>query len=179
MKMEVNWQMIINFILFAMLVVAFTFAIWSYVKTNTIKNSNSPSVPTVINDNNTYVNNISSAPNLVRFDLGNADQTYTPQSTDNGSTILITSDAPGIKANFKIGSGVVDSNNNRVMGYYIQVINGNLSGGSNIDIYSNAIFDGPMMLQFTLAPGEYGYYYQSISELNNPFGNTTGWYSPV
>jgi hypothetical protein len=177
MKMEVNWQMVINFILFAMLVVAFTFAIWSYVKTNTIKNSDSGSVPSIINDNNTYVNNISSAPNLVRFPLGNADQTYKLKSTDNGSTILITSSG-GTKANFDVGFGVVDSKNNRIMGYYIQVINGNLSGGGNIDIYSN-FNNNSMSPEFTLAPGEYGYYFQSISELNNPAGDSSGWYSPV
>ena len=179
MKMNINWQAIINFILFAMIVTAFVFAIWSYVKTNTIKNSNSGSVPSVINDNNTYVNNIASAPNLVTFDLGSADKTYAPQSTDNGSTILLKSSAAGLKANFNIGTGVKDSKNSLVAGYYINVINGNLSGGDNIDVYSNDGVGGPMLLKYTLAPGESAYYYQYISDLNNSSMQSTGWNSSV
>jgi hypothetical protein len=179
MKMNVNWQAIINFILFAMIVTAFVFAIWSYVKTNTIKNSNSGSVPSVINDNNTYVNNIASAPNLVTFDLGIADKTYAPQSTDNGSTMLLKSSAAGLKANFNIGAGVKDSKNSLVAGYYINVINGNLTGGNDIAVYSNDSFGGPMLLKYTLTPGESAYYYQLISDVNNAFNFSTGWNSSV
>lgn len=179
MKMNINWQAIINFILFAMLVVAFTFSIWAYIKTNAIKNSNSGSVPSVINDNNTYVNNIASAPNLVTFDLGIADKTYAPQSTDNGSTILLKSSAAGLKANFNIGTGVKDSKNKNVSGYYLYVVNGNLTGGQNIDIYSNDGVGGPMLSKYTLAPGESAYYYQLISDLNNTSMLSTGWNSSV
>lgn len=85
-----DWQVIIKFILFAMLVVAFTFAIWAYVKTNAIKNSNSPSITNDIYDNNTYVNNIASAPNLVFMGTSMSDTTsYTLKTTDNGSDILL------------------------------------------------------------------------------------------
>lgn len=177
--MTFNWQAIINFILFAMIVVAFVFAIWSYVKTNNIKNANSGSVPSVVNDNNTYVNNIASAPNLVTMNLGAADKTYTPKSTDNGSTILVKSTAAGLKANFEIGTGVKDSKNNLVNGYYINVVNGNLTGGDNVEIYSNDGVGGPMLLKYTLAPGESAYYYQYISDLINSSASTTGWNSSV
>ena len=108
-----------------------------------------------------------------------ADKTYTPKSTDNGSTILVTSGAAGLKANFDIGAGVKDSKNNIINGYYINVVNGNLSGGDNIDIYSNLVFGGPMLLQYTLAPGESAYYYQNISDVLNVSDASTRWYSSV
>ena len=174
-----NWQAIINFILFAMIVVAFTFAIWSYIKTNTIKNANSGSVPSVINDNNTYVNNIASAPNLVTMNLGAEDRTYAPKSTDNGSTILVKSTDAGLKANFDIGTGVKDSKNGIINGYYLNVINGNPSGGNSIDIYSNSFLGGVMLLKYTLAPGESAYFYQYISDLITPFSSSGDWYSSV
>jgi hypothetical protein len=179
MKVSMNWQTLINVILFAMLIVAFVFAIWSYIKTNDIKNSNSGSVPSVINDNNTYVNNIASAPNLVTFDLGSSDKTYIPKSTDNGSTILVKSSSSGLKANFDIGTDVTDNKNVIVKGYYINVMNGNLSGGDSIDIYSNSGLGGPMLLKYTLAPGESAYYYQEISDLDNSTLLSSGWNSSV
>jgi hypothetical protein len=174
-----NWQAIINFILFAMIIVAFVFAIWSYIKTNTIKNANSGSVPSVINDNNTFVNNIASAPNLVTMNLGAEDRTYAPKSTDNGSTILVKSTSPNLKANFDIGTGVKDSKNGIVNGYYLNVVNGNASAGDSIDIYSNDGVGGPMLLKYTLAPGESAYYYQYISDLINSSTLSTGWNSSV
>ena len=115
--MVFNWRAIINFILFAMIVVAFTFAIWSYVKTNAIKNSNSPSIPTVINDNNTYVNNIASAPNVVGYSIEDSDATYNLKSTDNGTTYYVFTefDSPGTLI-FNFPSKLPD-------GFYITVIN--------------------------------------------------------
>jgi hypothetical protein len=175
--MTFDWQTIINLVLFAMLVVAFTFAIWSYIKTNNIKNSNSGSVPTVINDNNTYVNNIASAPNLVTMRLGISDQTYKPKSTDNGSDILVMSTGSGLKAKFDVLNFVRDSKNNIIFGYYFNVINGNIIGGDDIEIWSN--FGGVgYSLQYTLAPGQSAYYRQYISDVIDSGTGTTGWYSP-
>jgi hypothetical protein len=117
MMASLNWQMIINFILFAMIVTAFTFSIWSYIKTNAIKNSNSPSVKSLFNDNNTYVNNIASAPNVISAVLLNPTQTYKLKSTDNGSTIIPISLAID---NRELALDCSDVNN--INGFYINVI---------------------------------------------------------
>jgi hypothetical protein len=128
MKMQVNWQTVINIILFAMLIVAFTFSIWSYLKTNSIKNSNSPSLPfpppdvpdaPVINNNNTYVNNIASAPTLVS--IGEYDEednmTYKVQSTDNGSNIAVIPS----KDNYIINLDF--TNVESIPGFYVKISN--------------------------------------------------------
>jgi hypothetical protein len=164
MKMSLNWQAIINFILFAMIVVAFTFAIWSYVKTNAIKNSNSPSVPTVINDNNTYVNNIASAPNAVLYSLtDDNDYTYNLKSTDNGTTYYVsnTSGSSG-KLILNIQSSLPD-------GFYINVNN----IGTNtfhLQAISNGYQDNSN--NYDLAPGQYAILGKQISDIiNGNFAN--------
>ena len=168
--MEVNWRMVLSIILFAMLIVAFIFAIWAYVNTTKVKTN----VPSVINDNNTYINNIASAPNLVTYFLDGS-STYVPKSTDNGSTILVKGFGSGLIANFDIGKGgVKDSKNSKIPGYYFKVFNGNLIGGANIDIYSNS-YNGTMGLVCTLQPGQTVYYFQLASDLGDPNILTTEW----
>ena len=161
--MTFDWQTIINLVLFAMLVVAFTFAIWSYVKTNNIKNNN-PSVPI---GNNTYINNIASAPNLVAYDT-NATTSYALKSTDNGTTFLLTGDNADT-AIFTFNTtpesyGVRDKNNNLIKGYYIKVTNATVS--ATIGVASspyNGEAGGPVISRFNLPPGVSAHYFQAIS----------------
>ena len=115
---SLNWQAIFNFILFVMIIVAFTFAIWSYVKSNAIKNSNSPSIPqSKVNSNNTYVNNIASAPNLVTLGFTVDNANYKLKSTDNGSNIVVlpTSDNYIVNLDFTDVLGI--------KGFYIKLYN--------------------------------------------------------
>jgi hypothetical protein len=189
--MVFNWRAIINFILFAMIVVAFTFAIWSYVKTNAIKNSNSPSVSTVINDNNTYVNNIASAPNSVLINapiLSNP--IYKLSSTDNGTTFLLTGDNNSVVIfdippipNVSNGTGVLDKDGKLISGYYIKVVNmNNETTGNIIEIDSNQINGNPPMgwiSRFKLKPGQEAYYYQKLSGVDGKVSADQGWISPA
>ena len=172
MKYNWDWQMFINVILFAIIIAAFVLAILSFVRVQKVATAG----PVVVNGNNTYIKNVSSAPNLVTFDLGITDKTYAPKSTDNGSTIILKSSAALVNANFDIGTtGVVNNKNQVVKGYYLNVVNGNTVGGASIELYSNLL--GSMVLVYTLAPGKSAYYYQQVSDLNNTSMLSTGWNS--
>jgi hypothetical protein len=156
MKMSLNWQAIINFILFAMIVVAFVFSIWSYVKTNNIKNTNSPSVKKKLLGSNTYVNDIPSSPGLIYLPITGLNSTYAAEYFMNGSTILLTSDAP---------TSVLFTNTyprSDAPGFYFKIVNANPV--DSIDIQSD--ISNPVGTIFTLAAGESAYFYDFITNLN-------------
>lgn len=164
-----NWQTIINFILFAMIIVAFVFAIWSYVKTNAIKNSNSPSVPTVINDNNTYVNNIASAPNVVLYQLNydGSDTNYKLQSTDNGTTYY-SAPLPAYPSQKLI----FDINYSLPSGFYVNVVNSH-----NTDtLHFGYTISGTGLILIDLLPGQFICVGRSVSLVSSDdvSGNKTG-----
>jgi hypothetical protein len=161
MKMAWDWQVFIKFILFAMLVVAFTFAIWSYVKTNAIKNSESPSISNFINDNNTYVNNIASAPNVVFMGSNGLPNSYTLKSTDNGSDILLWPDPLDTPEDLTITLP-----KDPPFGFYVKAINVN-----NNPVTINFIDDG-MNTHIILASYEWAYYISQGSFITNT--NTSG-----
>jgi hypothetical protein len=158
-----NWQVIISFVLFVMLVVAFTFAIWSYVKTNAIKNSESPSVQTVINDNNTYVNNIASAPNVVTMGGANLPTSYTLKTTDNGSEIFLYPGFLGtpLELTIEVPNGLPD-------GFYVKAINVN-------DNPVIVTFLGAYTVKIQLAQYEWAYYAINVSSI----GGSSGTFVPT
>ena len=162
---------IINLLLLLVTIASFVFAIWSYIKTGSIKNSLSPSIPYGPKSNNTFVNTVASAPNLVKLNLSSGSSLYTPQSIDNGMTLLLTSILDNQSMIFTLpNGGVKDSNKNVINGYYFKILNGNPSGGKSIEIYSGST------LECTLAPGGYMYYSQNISNLLTPESVSSGWY---
>jgi hypothetical protein len=158
MKMIWDWQVIINFVLFAMIVTAFVFAIWSYVKTNAIKNSESPSVPTVINDNNTYVNNIASAPNVVMMGAAAQPTSYTLKTTDNGSDILLYPDLGDIPQELTINIPQV-----LPAGFYVKAININTN-----PVTLNFVGQGAQISEkIQLAQYQWAYFVNNVSYITN------------
>jgi hypothetical protein len=164
-----NWQVIISFVLFAMIVTAFTLAIWSYVKTNAIKNSESPSISNFINDNNTYVNNIASAPNVVYlYSEYNYDTNYTLTSTDNGTNFIYRSNIAipaGSGDNPKlnlIGNKIVNSKGDIIKGYYVTIENVNAPGGQDVEIAGGL----GTTEYYVLPPGERVYYVQEVTGIS-------------
>lgn len=154
-----------------MIVVAFTFAIWSYVKTNAIKNSNSPSVPSVINDNNTYVNNIASAPNVVLYRLNSdaSDTKYKLKSTDNGTTYYSSPLYPSSsqKLIFDIDTSLPD-------GFYVNLIN---TDNINTLHFAYTLNGGEYsgIVNIDLLPGQFACVGNNVSEIGTSMsGEITG-----
>ena len=177
--MDINWQMIFNFVLFAMIVTAFTFAIWSYIKTNAIKNSNSPSVDSSVNGNNTYVNNIASAPNIVFFPTQAVDGlygTYIPKKSDNGTEFIIGPVGLGPELEIKF-----DFNKNfdtLPAGFYFKVSN-KIDTPSpyipKVKIVSNIGNSNTYDVEAILSPGETIFFVKDASVIEKSF-TKTGWY---
>jgi hypothetical protein len=160
-----NWQVFIKFILFAMLVTALVFAIWSYIKTNAIKNSESPSISNFINDNNTYVNNIASAPNVVFMGTGAQPTSYTLKTTDNGSDILLWPDAFDTPEDLTITLPIKPP-----LGFYVKAINMN-NNPVTINFIDN---NNGINQRMILASYEWAYYVYSGSFITNT--DTSGQY---
>jgi hypothetical protein len=139
-----------------MIVVAFTFAIWSYVKTNQIKNSNSPSVPNVINDNNTYVNNIASAPNTAIITQYDSSREYELQTTDNGTTFYCIP-SPGTV----LGNLIFNLDTSKLpFGFYVNIINASKTLTLHFVCKTDAISES-----IDLAPGEYACVGNHVTEI--------------